>query len=112
MVAVPVVVLLIMISFLVWKTCAAGSGLRSLQGTWRYDEYTEYGFDGKRRGCLYLDGITHFSYTYQVAGDTVKLNFTAYYVMSAEQAEQRLVHAPQGAQFHENGFFPFLWRTM
>ncbi|MGM9600032.1 MAG: hypothetical protein ACI3W5_00425 [Faecousia sp.] len=25
------------------------------------------------------------------------------YLMSAEQAEQRLVHASQGAQFHKNG---------
>lgn len=78
------VLLLILAIILICKGCSGNHDLTVLQGAWRYDEYTEYEFDGKGNGCMCLDSDSHFEYTYVVEGNTVKLNFELDYVTDCE----------------------------
>lgn len=48
--------------------------LMQFQGTWKYDEYTQYEFDGNGSGCMCLEGL-HYEYTYTVKDDMLKLDF-------------------------------------
>ena len=46
--------IVILIVVLICKGCAGGKkDLSVLQGTWYYDQYTEYEFDGKGNAQLY-----------------------------------------------------------
>ena len=54
--------------------------LAALQGTWRYDAYTEYEFDGEGGGCMCIDEASHYPFEYAVKGSTVQLDFTPEYV--------------------------------
>lgn len=48
--------------------------LKQFQGTWKYDEYTQYEFDGSGNGCMCLENL-HYEYTYTVKGNKLKLDF-------------------------------------
>ena len=48
--------IVILIVVLICKGCACGKkDLSVLRGTWYYDQYTEYEFDGKGNGCMCID---------------------------------------------------------
>lgn len=48
--------------------------LRQFQGTWKYDEYTQYELDGNGNGCMCLEDL-HYEYTYSVKDNELKLDF-------------------------------------
>ena len=49
---------LVLVIVLICKGCAGGKkDLSVLQGTWYYDQYTEYEFDGKGNGCMCMLAI-------------------------------------------------------
>lgn len=45
-----------------------------LNGTFVYDEYTEYEFDGKGSGCMYLENSS-YPFGYAISGEKLKLDF-------------------------------------
>ena len=66
---------------LICKGCAGGKkDLSVLQGTWYYDQYTEYEFDGKGNGCMCIDKTNHYEFTYDIDGDTLKVDYAPDYV--------------------------------
>lgn len=77
-------VILIIAVVLVCKSCTLNRKLAEFKGKWRYDEYTEYEFDGKGNGCLCLDGTTHYTFIYSVSGRTLKIDFIQQYVTDCE----------------------------
>ena len=67
------------------KGCAGGKkDLSVLQGTWYYDQYTEYEFDGKGNGCMCIDKTNHYEFTYDIDGDTLKVDYALDYVTDCE----------------------------
>ena len=72
---------------LICKGCAGGKkDLSVLQGTWYYDQYTEYEFDGKGNGCMCIDKTNHYEFTYDIDGDTLKVDYALDYVTDCEYA--------------------------
>ena len=70
---------------LICKGCAGGKkDLSVLQGTWYYDQYTEYEFDGKGEGCMCIDKTNHYEFTYDIDGDTLKVDYALDYVTDCE----------------------------
>ena len=70
---------------LICKGCAGGKkDLSVLQGTWYYDQYTEYEFDGKGNGCMCIDKTNHYEFTYDIDGDTLKVDYALDYVTDCE----------------------------
>lgn len=63
-----------------------GSDSDALKGAWRYDEHTQYEFDGKESGCLCVNGSEHYDFAYTVDGNTLKLDFALEYVTDCEYA--------------------------
>ena len=45
-----------------------------LIGTWVYDQYTKYEFDGYGKGCMCLDN-THYEYSYEIKDNTLSMDF-------------------------------------
>ena len=54
--------------------------LKTVEGLWRYDEHTEYEFDGKGNGRMYYDEGKYFAFTYTVNDDVLALDFELEYV--------------------------------
>lgn len=50
------------------------SDLNAFEGTWIYDTYTSYEFDGKGNGCMRLEELS-YEYTYTVQDDELKIDF-------------------------------------
>lgn len=50
------------------------NGFDVLKGSWKYDAYTTYEFNGKGEGCLCVENL-HYDYTYSIAGDKLALDF-------------------------------------
>lgn len=75
---------LVVIIFLICRGCENKGNLSVLTGSWRYDEYTVYEFDGEGNGCMCLDGNTHYEFTYSIDGDLLKLDFSPDYVTDCE----------------------------
>lgn len=48
--------------------------LDTFTGTWIYDEYTKYEFDGKGNGCMCIEEL-HYEYTYTVKDNQLILDF-------------------------------------
>ena len=72
---------------LICKGCAGEKkDLSVLQGTWYYDQYTEYEFDGKGNGCMCIDKTNHYEFTYDIDGDTLKVDYALDYVTDCEYA--------------------------
>ena len=73
---------LVLVIVLICKGCAGDKkDLSVLQGTWYYDQYTEYEFDGKGNGC---DKTNHYEFTYDIDGDTLKVDYPLDYVTDCE----------------------------
>ena len=78
---------LVLVIVLICKGCAGGKkDLSVLQGTLYYDQYTEYEFDGKGNGCMCIDKTNHYEFTYDIDGDTLKVDYTLDYVTDCEYA--------------------------
>ena len=78
---------LVLVIVLICKGCAGGKkDLSVLQGTWYYDQYTEYEFDGKGNGCMCIDKTNHYEFTYDIDGDTLKVDYALDYVTDCEYA--------------------------
>lgn len=45
-----------------------------MEGIWVYDKYTQYEFDGKRNGCMYLEEL-HYDYSYKLKGNQLSMDF-------------------------------------
>lgn len=48
--------------------------LNAVEGTWIYDAYTSYEFDGKGNGCMHLEELS-YEYTYTVKDNELTINF-------------------------------------
>ena len=46
----------------------------ALSGSWVYDQYTKYEFDGYGKGCMCLSD-THYEYSYKINGNTLSMDF-------------------------------------
>lgn len=68
MVAVVIVVVFIIFALL------PKSDLGVVKGTWVYDQYTRYEFDGNGNGCMCLEDL-HYKYTYIISDDELTLDF-------------------------------------
>lgn len=78
-IAVAIVIVMLM------KNSSDVSGdTTALQGTWRYDEHTEYVFGGNGRGCLHIDDTNDFKFAYTVEDSVLKLDFVPDYVTDCE----------------------------
>ncbi len=66
---ITAILLLGLITFLLFRS---QNGV--MKGTWVYDQYTKYEFDGKENGCMCLEEL-HYEFTYSVKGDTLKMDF-------------------------------------
>ena len=53
---------------------------KSLEGLWRYDENTQYEFDGNGVGRMYYGEGKFFAYAYAVESDFITLDFESDYV--------------------------------
>lgn len=67
-----ILALIIVLCVIIFKP--KNMGLDLLTGVWKYDEYTQYEFDGSGNGCMRLDTV-HYEYTYSVSDNKVKLDF-------------------------------------
>ena len=80
-----IVLIIVLIVVLICKVWAGGKKeLSVLQGTWYYDQYTEYKFDGKGNGCMCIDKTNHYEFTYDIDGDTLKVDYALDYVTDCE----------------------------
>ena len=52
-----------------------GSHPEVMDGTWVYDNYMSFEFDGKKNGYMHL-GDLEYDYSYKVRGNKLKLDFT------------------------------------
>ena len=50
------------------------SDLEVVKGTWVYDPYTKYEFDGNGNGCMCLEDL-HYKYTYDISDNELTLDF-------------------------------------
>lgn len=48
--------------------------LMQFQGIWKYDEYTQYEFDGRGSGCMCLEDL-HYEYVYAVNDNELRIDF-------------------------------------
>lgn len=70
-----VLIFVAVIGFLIVKNKSHDTQLlRQFHGTWKYDEYTQYEFDGNGNGCMCLENL-HYEYTYTVKDNELKLDF-------------------------------------
>lgn len=84
-IAVLAWILLILIIAVICKSCSGNRGdLAALQGVWRYNQHTEYEFDGKGNGCMCVEGTNHYVFTYIIDGDTLKIDYALEYVTDCE----------------------------
>lgn len=83
LIIVCVLILAILVAAVV-AISAGGTDSDELKGVWRYDEHTEYEFDGKGGGCLLVNESEHYDFTYTVDSDTLKLDFALEYVTDCE----------------------------
>lgn len=75
---------LVIIILLICRGYGSKGKLSELTGSWKYDEYTVYEFNGEGNGCMCLDGDTHYEFTYTVTKDVLKLDFKLDYVTDCE----------------------------
>ena len=52
-----------------------GSHPEVMDGTWVYDNYMSFEFDGKKNGYMHV-GDLEYDYSYKVRGNKLKLDFT------------------------------------
>lgn len=65
----------VVIGLIIFKNHSSDKqGPLRLQGTWKYDEYTQYEFDGNGSGCLCFEDL-HYEYTYTVKDNELRLDF-------------------------------------
>ncbi len=76
--------LLILAIVLIILKCAPRDRNTELVGVWRYDAYTEYSFWDGSRGCMYLDGNTHYDFSYSIQGNTLSIDFVLEYVTDCQ----------------------------
>ena len=78
-------VVLVLVIVLICRGCASGSNDNAdLSGVWHYDQYTEYEFDGKGKGCMCLDDSNHYEFTYKAEDGTLYLDFALDYVTDCQ----------------------------
>lgn len=78
LVSLLALLLVVLIIVLICKGCSGGKkDLSVLQGTWYYDQYTEYEFDGKGNGYRTLDCIVRGSFCMFEAKNSRNVNDSA-----------------------------------
>lgn len=65
---------LIIFAVLLLKPNSENKTADTLTGTWIYDQYTKYEFDGFGEGCMCLQD-THYEYSYTIDQNTVSIDF-------------------------------------
>lgn len=71
------IVIIISISLFVAKRkdVADNNGLLDdIKGTWVYNQYVQYEFDGYGNGCMCLEDV-HYEYVYEIEEDALWINF-------------------------------------
>lgn len=67
---------IILASIILMYACGIiGSHPEELSGTWVYDDYMNFEFDGKKSGYMHL-GDLEYDYRYKVRRNRLKLDFT------------------------------------
>lgn len=72
-----VIVIIAIVSIILFKPSNSKSDPAKadiLSGTWVYDQYTKYEFDGYGKGCMCLEN-THYEYSYKIDGDKLSMDF-------------------------------------
>ncbi len=70
-----ILTLIILVSVLIGiMNMNSGADLNAVEGTWIYDTYTSYEFDGKGNGCMHLEEL-NYEYTYTVKDNDLKIDF-------------------------------------
>ena len=72
-----VVIILAVVSIFIFKpkdNVKAPSLPDVVLGTWVYDQYTKYEFDGYGKGCMCLENL-HYEYAYEIDGNTLSMDF-------------------------------------
>ena len=69
-----VVVTIAIVYIVVFALLSSKTELEVIKGTWVYDQYTKYEFDGDGNGCMCLEDL-HYKYTYDVLDNKLKLDF-------------------------------------
>ncbi len=68
-----IIVIIIIISIFLIKT-NDNEVPDNIKGTWVYNQYVQYEFDGHGNGCMCLED-THYEYAYEIKKDTLCLDF-------------------------------------
>ena len=74
---IVVIAVIAVISIFLFKpsdTKNAPTKADALSGSWVYDQYTKYEFDGYGKGCMCLED-THYEYSYKINGNTLSMDF-------------------------------------
>lgn len=71
---VVLVIALIIGVFIVVNQSGNRQEITQIQGTWQYDEYIKYEFDGEGSGCMCLEDL-HYEYKYTVDNNELILDF-------------------------------------
>lgn len=71
---VSIIVVLLAIGSLLGLKIYKNQLLKQVEGTWVYDQYTQYEFDGKGNGCMCLEEY-HYEYTYSIKDDVLSIDF-------------------------------------
>lgn len=67
---------IVLVSIIIMYACGIiGSHPEELRGTWKYDDYMSFEFDGKKNGYMHL-GDLEYDYRYKVRRNRLKLDFT------------------------------------
>lgn len=69
-----VVIVILLVTLLGLLFSSIKSNLAVIKGTWIYDSYTSYEFDGEGNGCMCLEEI-RYNYTYKIKGDILSIDF-------------------------------------
>lgn len=73
LVTVTLIIWIIIITA-VYKTVTRNQGSAALKGVWVYDEYTQYEFDGKNKGCMSLESL-QYEFEYTADGEILSIDF-------------------------------------
>ena len=72
-----IMVIIILISIFLIKTNGStndNEASDNIKGTWVYNQYVQYEFNGHGNGCMCLED-THYEYTYEINKDTLSIDF-------------------------------------
>lgn len=79
-----VLALFVLVIVLIGKGCSNNDLNTELVGVWKYDQYSEYEFKDGNSGCMCLDSITHYEFTYNIKNNVLYIDFALDYVTDCQ----------------------------